>query len=275
MADNVTLVLEDPANASNLNVFGSATSSLTLDLQGLQPADYATIKTKISDAVDLCAWDVDPDSTTANVTINQYGSGTIADGSLVGSAQTGITLDISTYLPASHALVYLHITDAFDFDINGEGYTNVTLTGTGESASGVSPDTSNSLPSIATATFDLAKFAASVLGTAQWDISFATSLPSESLNLSGHFTRVIDAEADILSNGPGSEILDHLVYHGSENSSFSFDNHTGPAITQRFVSNGLDQVQQGASWHSDNGYGSVAEVWGGPGGGILGAGWMG
>jgi hypothetical protein len=275
VADNVTLVLEDPPSASNLNVFGSATSSLTLDLQGLQPADYATIKTSISDAVDLRAWDVDPDSTTVHVTIDQYGIGTITDESLVGSVQTEITFDISTYLSASHALVSLHITYTFDCDINGEGYTNVTLTGTGEGASGVSPDTSNSLPSTATATFDLAKFAASVLGTAQWDISFAASLPSESLNLSGHFTRVIDAEADILSNGPGSEILDHSVYHGSENSSFRFDNHTGLDITQCFVSNGLDQVQQGASWHSDNGYGSVAEFWGEPGGDILGAGCMG
>jgi hypothetical protein len=254
MADNGTFVLEDPSNVSNLNIFGSATNSLTLDLQGLQPADHATIKTKISDAVDLRAWNVDPDSAISTVTVDQHGSGTITDGSLIGSAQTGSALDISAYLPTSHALVHLHVTDASDFDINGEGYTNVALTGTGEGASGVSPDTSNSLSSTPTATFDLAKFAASVLGTTQWDISFATSLPSESLNLNGHFDHVIDAEADILLNGPGSEVLDHLVYHSSDNASFRFDDHAGPAITQCFVSNGLDQVQQGASWHSDNGY---------------------
>src|SRR3954468_5212470 len=254
MADNMTFALEDPSNVSNLSEFGSATNALTLDLQGLQPADQATIKTKISDAVDLRAWNVDPDSAISTVTVNQDGRGTITEGNLVGSGQTGIALDISAYLPTSHALVHLHVTDAADFDINGEGYTNVALTGTGEGASGVSPDTSNSLPSIPTATFDLAKFAASVLGTTQWDISFATSLPSESLNLNGHFARIIDAEADILSNGPGSEVLDHLVYQHSDNASFIFDDHAGPAITQGFVSNGLNQVQQGASWHSNNGY---------------------
>jgi hypothetical protein len=254
MADNVTFVLEDPPNVSDMNVFGSAINSLTLDLQGLQPADHATINSKISDAVDLRAWNVDSDSATSTVTVDQHGSGTITDGSLVGSAQAWITLDISAYLPANQALVHLHVTDASDFDFNGEGYTNVALTGTGEGVSGVSPDTSNSLPSTPTATFDLAKFAASVLGTTQWDISFATSLPSESLNLNDHFNRVIDAEADILSNGLGSEVLDHLVYHGSDNSSFRFDDHAGPAITQCFVSNGLDQVQQGASWYSDNRY---------------------
>jgi hypothetical protein len=254
MADNVTFALEDPSNVSNPDVFGSATNSLTWDLQGLQPADNATIKTKISDAVDLRAWNVDPDSAISTVTVDQHGCETITDGSLVGSAQTGIALDSSAYLPTSHALVHLHVTDAFDFDINGEGYTNAALTGTGEGASGVSPDTSNSLPSTATATFDLAKFAASVLGTTQWDISFATSLPSESLNLNGHFARIIDAEADILSNGPGSEVFDHLVYHSSDNASFRFDDHAGPAITQCLVSNGLDQVKQGASWHTDNGF---------------------
>jgi len=74
------------------------------------------------------------------------------------------------------------------------------------------------------------------------------------LNLNGHFARTIDAEADILSNGPGSEVLDHLVYQHSDNASFIFDDHAGPAITQGFVSNGLNQVQQGASWHSNNGY---------------------
>jgi hypothetical protein len=219
---------------------------LTLDLQGLQPADRATISTKISDVVDLRAWNVNPDNAALTVTIDQQGNGTITDGSLVGSAQTGITRDISAYLPASHALVHLHVTDVSDFDINGEGYTNVVLTGTGEGNSAVSPNTSNSLSSIPTATFDLTKFAASVLGTTQWDISFATSLPNESLNLDGHFARIIDAEANILSNGPGSEVLDHLVYHGFDNASFRFDEHAGPAITQSFVSNGLDQVQQGA-----------------------------
>jgi hypothetical protein len=253
MADNVTFVLEDPPSVSNLNAAGSATNSLTLDLQGLQPADHAIIRTKISDVIDLRAWNVDPDSVTSTVTVDQQGNGTITEGSLVGSAQTGITLDISAYLPTSHALVHLHVIDASDFDINGEGYTNATLTGTAEGASGVLTDTCNSLPSTLTATFDLAKFAASVLGMTQWDISFATSLPSESLNLNGHFARVIDAEADILSSGPGSEVLDHLVYHGSDNASFSFDDLAGPAITQSFVSNGLDQVQQGAYWHSDNG----------------------
>ncbi len=254
MADNSTFVLEDPHNVSNLNEFGSATNTLTLDLQGLQPADHATISTKISDVVDLGAWNVDPDSAISTATIDQQANGTIIDGSLVGSARTGITRDISAYLPTSHALVQLHVTDVSDFDINGEGYTNIVLTGTGEGASAVSPDTSNSLSSTPTATFDLAKFAASVLGTTQWDISFATSLPSESLNLDGHFTRIIDAEADILSNGPGGEVLDHLVYHDFDNVSFRFDDHAEPAITQSFVSNGLDQVQQGAYWHCDNGY---------------------
>jgi hypothetical protein len=254
MTDNSMFVLDDAPNVFGLNEFGSATNTLTLDLQGLKPADYAIVGTKINGVVDLFAWSVDPDSVTSTVTVDQHGNATITDGSLAGSARTGITVDISAYLPASDALVHLHITDISDFDINGEGYTNVTLTGTGEGISAVSPDTSNSLSSTPTATFDLAKFAASALGTTQWNISFATSLPNESLNLNGHFARIIDAEADILSNGPGSEVLDHLVYHGFDNASFSFDDLAGPAITQPFVSNGLGQVEQGAYWHSDGGY---------------------
>jgi hypothetical protein len=88
----------DP-NVSNLNEFGSATNTLSLNLQGLQPDNQAVIRTKISDAVDLRAWSVDPDSTTSTMTVDQQGNGTIINGSLAGRAQAGITVAIPACLP--------------------------------------------------------------------------------------------------------------------------------------------------------------------------------
>jgi hypothetical protein len=115
MADS-TFVPNNP-NVSNLNEFGSATNTLSLNLQVLQPDDNVPARTKISDAVDLRAWSMDPDSTTSTMTVDQQGNETIINGSLAGSARAGITVDISTYSPASHALVHLHAADLSDFDI--------------------------------------------------------------------------------------------------------------------------------------------------------------
>jgi hypothetical protein len=222
---------DSASEAATLNVSSAVTAKLAIDLQGLQPSAHAAIRASINDAVDLRAWTLDPVVATSSVMLDQQSSASITNGSLTGNARTATTINVSAYLPANDASVDLHVTDTLDLNISGKGYTEVALGTVSEATSTVQRDTSNSPSGTPAATFDLAKFAAVVLGTTQWDISFAPSLPGESLHIDGHSVRIIDAEADILANVPGKDVSPPLVFHSEDRTSFSFNEYAGPAIT--------------------------------------------
>lgn len=220
-----------PNGPPSVNASAAAVAMLDVDLQGLRPSDHASVSIGITDVINLNAWGQGPLSASSTATLSEQGSIVITNQSLSGNAQTGIIEDVTAFLPASHVSVHLHITDSFDLRLSGQGYTAATLQEASASSTVVQLTSTNGPTGNPVGTFDLARFAAVVLGTTRWDISFAGSIPGESLQAEGHSIRVVDAEADILASLPGSAVLRHFVFHDVDDINFSFNSRSGPAVT--------------------------------------------
>lgn len=218
----------------NVSALADATASLGINLQGLVAPAATSIQTNIRDVINLNAWGQGPLSATSTASASEQGTVVVINKSVTGNARTGITEDVTAYLPTSHVSIHLHVTDVFNLSLSGQGYTGATLTEATTSTSVIKLSTSSVPTGAPPATFDLAKFAAVVLGTTTWDINFGPSVAGQSLQVQGHSLRTVDAEADILSSGPGSAILHRLTFHDADQTNFNFSGHT-PAITTGHV----------------------------------------
>ena len=215
-----------------LNAFGGAQGSVAIDLQGMLPPDRVAIANSISDAVDLRAWGKEPVSGTATATADEQGSVSIVDGKVTGDLRTIVTIDVSATLPASHVAVHLHVSDVFDLGLSGAGYVGAALTTASASTSLVPIDAGDTSSFGGDGgTFDLAKFAAAVLGTTRWNIAFTGFSPGESLHVQGHSTRTVEATADLLRSANEDGKPEHLVFHDTDRTNFSFNEHAGSLMS--------------------------------------------
>lgn len=226
--------------APALDAFAVGQATFSADLQGVTAADHASVNAALFDAVDFRAWTFGPIVASATASANAQANATIANGVLSGSAHEAVTIDLSAWLPASHVMVQIEVSDTLDLAMSGKGYTGVALANDASTLSAVhqagagTPGTvqlgSAGTPGVSSNNFDLARFAAVVLGMTQWQLGFVAASPGESLHVDAQALRVVDAQADILQGLPGSEVLQHLAFQDTERVAANFNSHSVPAM---------------------------------------------
>lgn len=201
-----------------LAIDGSAAASVEIGLTALVPNDYAAIHIAIGNAIDFDAFG--RGGAVGSITTTAVGSAqlTIEDGKLVGGYTATLSVELTAELPSSHAVVHLRVTDSFSFTLSGKGWSDATLATTANSEGTVQTDPTGDGPA-ACGRFDLAQFAASVLGTGDWSMKFVASQAGTTLQGKGVSTLSIDATADL----PGGWGGQHLSYHDVQRSAFAFD----------------------------------------------------
>jgi hypothetical protein len=207
-----------------LAINGFADTSADIELTTAVPSDYASIKISLGNVVNLEAFARTGASGTVTSTAASDGTLTLTKGNLRGTYTASLSIDVKAYIPADKAIIDLKVTDRFNLCISGTGYTGASLVET--SAAGGTVDAMTPAGGTTTGgnhgSFDLAKFAASVLNIGQWNIAFATSAPGESLHVLGLSVLTVDATAEL----PGA----HSVRFGeTERSSLSFNDASSPS----------------------------------------------
>jgi hypothetical protein len=213
-----------------LAVNATADASLALGLQTAIPADTVSIKVALDDVVNLAGFGASAASGTVASHATSVAQITLGHGLLDGTYSASISIAVSASIPAAHATVQMQITESFQLCFSGKGFVGASVTN-GASSSGtvVAPmpdaDTTGKAFAKSGATFDLAGFAASVLNTHQWDISFAGLAPGESLQAAGTYGLTISATAQLAGRaGP-----EKLSLYESDRSSFFVSEKSGPA----------------------------------------------
>jgi hypothetical protein len=223
---------------------GYATTDFSLGLQSAIPADNVSISISLGSVVNL---NVFGNAAASGNVVTQAASQTdltIAPGKLNATYSAHLSIDVTAYVPAAHASVHLQITDSFQLSLSAKGFNGLSLTQTSAADKSVKTMTPAAVPSGGPAgneggTFDLARFAASVLNTGQWDIEFAGLAPGESLRAQGTSELTVNATADVL-DGHRPEMLS---LHETDRSSFAFNDRSGSATGSLF---GMPQWGSGA-----------------------------
>jgi hypothetical protein len=218
-----------------LAVNATANANLDLGLQTAIPADTVSIKVALDDVVNLAGFGASAASGTVASHATSVAQITLGHGLLDGTYSALISIAVSASIPAAHATVQMQITESFQLCFTGKGFVGASVTH-GASSSGTvvapTPDTGATGTTFAKSggTFDLAGFAASVLNTHQWDISFAGFAPGESLQAAGTYGLTISATAQLAGRaGP-----EKLSLYESDRSSFFISEKSGPAASGLF-----------------------------------------
>lgn len=209
-----------------LGINGFADATIDVGLQAIAPNDSASLQMSLGNILNLSGFANEAASGTVTSAASALGSLSLTNGTLSGDCTATFSIDVTAYIAASHATVQMHITDVFDLSLSGTGYSGVTLAETAASGGSVqliAPVASNS-PGTSTGTFDLARFAASVLNTGQWNLAFAASVPGESLKGQGESVLTISATADVAGNGRSQA----LSFRDVERSNLAFSDSSSP-----------------------------------------------
>jgi hypothetical protein len=202
-----------------LAVNGYADASFNVGLQGIAPCNSASVQISLGDILNLNAWANAGATGTVAASAATQGTLTITDTILNGTLFASLSIDASGYIAADQASVQLHITDVFQMGLSGTGYSGVTLQTTSQSGGTVvatAPSGAGASPGCY-GDFDLARFAASVLGTGQSNITFIASEPGETLQGVGTSVMTVVATAEI----PGA-VPESLTYCDVDRSGLSF-----------------------------------------------------
>lgn len=210
-----------------LAINGFADAEIDVGLQAVVPNDYASIKITLGNLLNLNGFANAAASGTVTSTAATAGSMTISNGNLSGNCSAVFSIDVTAYIAADQTTVRMHIADSFQLSLTGSGYSGATLSETAASGGSVqvaAPPVNDALTS-KSGTFDLARFAASVLNTGQWDIAFVASAPGESLKGHGESVLTIDATVEL----PGKSHPDIRKFQDVERSNIVFNDFSGPA----------------------------------------------
>jgi hypothetical protein len=213
-----------------LAVNGYATASADIGLQAAAANDYASIDISLANIANLDGFADAAASGTVTSAASSQGLLTLTNGNLTGTYTASLSIDITAYLAADDATVHMQITDSFQLSLSGTGYVGASLDETSASGGTVTAMTPSGSGSSGPAggqggTFDLARFAASVLNTGQWNIAFVATAPGESIKGVGSSVMTINAVAD-LANGQRPEVLN---FHDTERSNLAFADSSSPA----------------------------------------------
>ena len=178
--------------------------------------------------VNLDAWANAGAAGTVTSAAFSQGLLTLTDGKLSGSYTASFSIDVTATVAADHATIHLRITDSFQLSLAGTGYVGASLLQTTAAGGTVVSMTQSGAPPAANHNqhFDLARFAASVLNTGQWNIAFVASAAGESLHAVGASVLTIAATAD-LAGGPEPE---RLSFYDTERSRIAFNDTSSPAM---------------------------------------------
>lgn len=207
---------------------GYANTSVSIALQAAVPNDYASINISLGNIVNLNAWANAAAAGSVTSTAASQGVLTLTNGKLSGLYTASLSIDVTATVAADNATIHMSITDTFQLCLSGTGYVGASLTEISASGATLLLATPGAGSAAASACgpagqFNLAKFAASVLNTGQWNIAFQASAPGESLTALGSSVLSIAATADIA--GPGKPEV--LSFHDTDRSTIAFsDNST-------------------------------------------------
>ena len=205
---------------------GTAASNVDFELQAVTPGDYASIRITLGDVVNLDAWANAGAVGSVSANVTAQGLATFNGGKLSGSYTACLTIDATAWIPADQVTMHLHITDSFQFGLSGSGYAGATVTVTSLANSNVvatSPGSTTAAPGCGDGgTFDLARFAASVLNTGQAQVSFVASTAGESLHGIGTSLVTLTATADVAGIPPGT-----ISYHDVDHHALVFNAVSG------------------------------------------------
>lgn len=203
------LAIGRTAAPPDLAINGFADAAVAIGLQGATPADAAHITVALGTTVNFAASGYSPATGSVTSTASGQGILTLTNGVLNGAYSAALSIDLTAYLPADKAAVTMHVTDDFTLSLSGSGYTGGTLaqqTASGGTVQAMTPAAGaannpgrNDLGWHDHGTFDLARFAASVLGQLQWDIGFVAAAPGETLHAVGTSVLAVNATADLAS----------------------------------------------------------------------------
>lgn len=232
-----------------LAMTGYANVSFDVGLQAAVPADTASIHITLGEVMNLNAWAKAGAEGTVTSNASSEATLDITGTILNGTLSATLSINASGYIAASRATVHLHITDTFQMSLSGTGYVGATLQTTAQSGSTVvatAPSSPSGSPSGGNAgpshygTFDLARFAASVLSTGQASIGFISSAPGESLHGIGTSVMTIAATADIL----GGPVPQHLVFHDVDRSVLAFNDNSsrGGGLPFGYSGHGMNPI---------------------------------
>ena len=214
-----------------LGINGFADSSVDIELQAAVPNDFASIKISLGNVVNLDAFANAGAAGTATSAAASQGLLTLTNGKLSGSYTASLSIDVTATVAADHATIHMHITDSFQLSLSGTGYAGASLlatTTTGATVVAMTPsDAGTSSPGGNKGEhFDLARFAASALNTAQWNIAFVASAPGESLHGVGVSVLTIVATAE-LAGGAKPELF---KFQDTDRSTLTFNDTTTPTM---------------------------------------------
>lgn len=203
---------------------GYANDSVGIALQTAVPSDYASFNLSLGEIVNLQAFANAGASATLTSSATGQGLLTLNNGHLTGTYTASLVIDVTAYIASINAKVTMHVTDNFQLSLSGTGYVGGSLTTTSQSGGSVTVTTPSSGISAPPGkcdggSFDLARFAASVIGTGNWDIAFVASHPGESFNGRGTSVLSIDTTVDL----PGDHKPQPLAFHDTERASLSFN----------------------------------------------------
>ena len=207
---------------------GYADGSVEIGIFAARPQDYASIKISLGNVVNLDAWANAGAAGTVTSAAFSQGLLTLTDGKLSGTYTASFSIDVTATVAADHATIHLRITDSFQLSLAGTGYVGASLLQTTAAGGTVVSMTQSGAPPAANHNqhFDLARFAASVLNTGQWNIAFVASAAGESLHAVGASVLTIAATAD-LAGGPEPE---RLSFYDTERSRIAFNDTSSPAM---------------------------------------------
>ena len=230
-ADFIGFVVGHVYEPQVLAINATADANLDLGLQTAIPADTVSIKVALDDVVDLAGFGASAASGTVASHATSVAQITLGHGLLDGTYSASISIAVSASIPAAHATVEMQITESFQLCFTGKGFVGASVTqGASSSGTVVAPTPAPSAISKTFANsggnFDLAGFAASVLNTHQWDISFAGFAPGESLQAAGTYGLTISAMAHLAAGAGPKE----LSFYESDRSSFFVNEKSGPAV---------------------------------------------
>ncbi|MGD0104693.1 MAG: hypothetical protein ABSC06_11720 [Rhodopila sp.] len=167
-----------------LAVNGYADNSVNIGVQTAVPADTVSVAIDLGDVVNLNAFANAGGSGTVTSNASSQGLLTLTNGALSGTYTATATIDVTAYIAADQATVHMEITDSFQLSLSGTGFVGASLhetSASGGTVEAMTPSSGTSGPAGPTSgTFDLARFAASVLNTGSDNIAFSP----EQLNFS-------------------------------------------------------------------------------------------
>jgi hypothetical protein len=213
-----------------LAVNGYATASADIGLQAAVANDHASIYISLANIANLDGFANAGATGTVTSAASAQGLLTLTNGNLTGTYTASLSIDITAYLAADNATVHMQITDSFQLSLSGTGYVGASLAETSTSGGTVTAMTPSGSGSSGPArgqggTFDLARFAASVLNIGQWNIAFVATAPGESIKGVGSSVMTINAVAE-LATGQRPEVLN---FHDTERSNLTFADTSSPS----------------------------------------------